>query len=103
MLCGYIGYGGPGCGYDLSLTLEMNHEEDKFPSLRDDLPAFLGRDQGNITRRDYLRYPIQFPVQSNNKNTRPRLIYNMNVSINKVGPKEHYKLREEKHHTIPRL
>jgi hypothetical protein len=45
--------------------------------LRDDLPTFLGRDQGNNTRWDCLGYPIQFPVQSNNNTVRPRLIYNM--------------------------
>jgi hypothetical protein len=65
----------------------VNHEEEKLPGLRDDLPAFLGRDQGNGTRWDYLGYPVRFPVQSNNNTARPRLIYNMNVSINKVGPK----------------
>jgi hypothetical protein len=74
LLCGEINYRGPRCGCDLSLTLRGNHEEDKFPSLRDDLLALLGRDQGNITRRDCLRYPIQFPIQSNNNTTRPRLI-----------------------------
>jgi hypothetical protein len=36
----------------------MNHEEDKLPGLRDDLPAFLGRDQGNGGRWDYLWYLI---------------------------------------------
>jgi hypothetical protein len=40
------------------LTLSMNHEEDKLPSLRDDLPALLGRDQGNGGRWDYLWYPV---------------------------------------------
>jgi hypothetical protein len=49
----------------------------KFLSLRDDLPTFLGKDQGNDTRWDYLGYPIQFLVQSNNNTGRPRLIYNM--------------------------
>jgi hypothetical protein len=61
----------------LFLTLRENHEEDKFLGLRDDLPALLGRDQGNSTRRDCLGYPVQFHVQSNNNTTRPRLIYNM--------------------------
>jgi hypothetical protein len=28
----------------------MNHEEDKLPLLRDELPTLLGRDQGNNTR-----------------------------------------------------
>jgi hypothetical protein len=60
LLCGEIGRRGPGCGCDLSLTLRENHEEEKFPSLRDDLPALLGRDQGNSTRRDCLGYPVQF-------------------------------------------
>jgi hypothetical protein len=77
MLCGEIGRGGPGCGCDLSLTLRANHEEEKFLGLRDDLLALLGKDQGNITRRDCLGYPVQFLVQSNNNTTRPRLIYNM--------------------------
>jgi hypothetical protein len=76
-LCGDISHGGPECGCDLSLTLKVNHEEDKFMGLRDDLPALLGRDKGNNTRRDCLRYPIEFLVQSNNNTTRPRLIYNM--------------------------
>jgi len=55
----------------------MNHEEEKLIDLRNDLPALLGRDQGNRTRWDYLRYPLQFSVQSNNNVVRPRLIYNM--------------------------
>jgi hypothetical protein len=42
----------------ISLTLRVNHEEDKLPGLRDDLPALLGRDQGNNTRWDYLGYPV---------------------------------------------
>jgi hypothetical protein len=67
----------PGCGCDLLLILRENHEEDKIPRLRDDLPALLGRDQGNSTRWDCLRYPVQFPIQSNNNTMRPRLIYNM--------------------------
>jgi hypothetical protein len=77
MLCGDIGHGDPRCGCDLSFTLRVNHEEEKFPGLRDDLPALLRRDQGNNTRRDYLRYPIQFLVKSNNNTKRPKLIYNM--------------------------
>jgi hypothetical protein len=77
MLCGDIGRGGSGCGYDISLTLRENHEEDKFLGLRDDLPKLLGKDQGNSTRRDCLRYPIQFLVQSNNNTTSYRLIYMM--------------------------
>jgi hypothetical protein len=55
----------------------MNHKEEKFLGLRDELPALLGRDQGNNTRRDFLGYPVQFLVQSNNNTMRPRLIYNM--------------------------
>jgi len=62
---------------DLSLILIENHEEEKLPLLRDDLPAFLSRDQGNSTRWDCLGYHVQFPVQSNNNTTRPILIYNM--------------------------
>ena len=45
LLCGEIGHIGPRCGYDLSLTPRVNHEEDKFLGLRDDLPALIGRDQ----------------------------------------------------------
>jgi hypothetical protein len=67
----------PRCGYELFLILRVNHEEEKLPCLRDDLSALLGRDQGNNTGWDYLRYPVQFLVQSNNNTTRPRLIYNM--------------------------
>jgi hypothetical protein len=74
MLCGEISF--PGCGYDLSITLRENHEEEKIPDLRDELPALLGRDQGNKTRRDYLGYRIQFPIQSDNNTMRPRLVYN---------------------------
>jgi hypothetical protein len=77
MFCGEIGHRGPGCGYDLSLTLRVNHKEDKFMSLRDDLHALLGRDQGNSTKRDCLGYPVQFHVQSNNNTKSPRLIYIM--------------------------
>jgi hypothetical protein len=65
------------CDYKLSLTLRVNHKEDKLPILRDDLPALLGRDQGNGSRRDYLGNPVQFLIQSNNNTARPRLIYNM--------------------------
>jgi hypothetical protein len=60
-----------------SLTLRANHKEDKFPGLRDDLLAFLGKDQGNSTRKDCLGYPEQFHEQINYNTTRPRLIYNM--------------------------
>jgi hypothetical protein len=77
LLCGEVGRGDPGCGYDISLILRVNQEEDKLPHLRDDLPALLGIDQGNRTRWDCLRYPVQFIVQSNNNTARPRLIYNM--------------------------
>jgi hypothetical protein len=77
MLCGEVDYGDPGCGCDLSLILKVNHEEEKIPHLRYDLPALLDRDQGNNTRWDCLRYLVQFIVQSNNNTVRPRLIYNM--------------------------
>jgi hypothetical protein len=76
-LCGEINREDPRCSCDLSLTLRANHEEDKFFGLRDDLPALLGRDQGNNTMRDCLEYPVQFPVQSNNNTMRPRFIYIM--------------------------
>jgi hypothetical protein len=45
--------------------------------MRDYLSSLLGRDQGNNTVWDYLRYPVQFIVQSNNNIARPRLIYGM--------------------------
>jgi hypothetical protein len=77
MLCGEVGHRDPGCGYDISFILRVNHKEGKIPYLRDDLPALLSRDQGNNTRWDYLGYPIQFPVQSKNNTMRPRLIYIM--------------------------
>jgi hypothetical protein len=74
LLCGEIDYKGPGCGCNISLTLRVNHEKDKFTSLRDELPALLDRYQGNSTRRDFLGYPIQFPVKNNNNTMSPRLI-----------------------------
>jgi hypothetical protein len=73
-LCGEIGRKGLGCGCDLSLTLREKNEEEKFLSPRDYLPALLGIDQGNNNRRDYLGYPAQFSVQSNNNTTIPRII-----------------------------
>jgi hypothetical protein len=36
----------------------MNHEEEKLPGLRDDLPALFGRDKGNGDRWDYFWYPV---------------------------------------------
>jgi hypothetical protein len=60
-----------------SAHFEENYEEDKLPSLRDDLPTLLGRNQENGNRCDYLEYSIQFPIQSNNNSMRPRIIYNM--------------------------
>jgi hypothetical protein len=77
MLHGEVDREGHGCGCNLSLTLRENHEEDKILGLRNDLLSLLGRDQGNNTRWDYLGYPVQFHVQSNNNIVRPRLIYNM--------------------------
>jgi hypothetical protein len=77
MLCGEVSRGYPRFGSDTILILRENPEEEKLPRHRDDLPAFLGRDQGNITRWDCLWYPVQFLVQSNNNTARPRLIYNM--------------------------
>jgi hypothetical protein len=77
LLCGEVNCKDPRCRCDFSLILRVSHEEDKLPRLRDDLPTFLSIDQGNITRWDSLMYPVQFPVQSNNNTTRPRLIYNM--------------------------
>jgi hypothetical protein len=77
LLCGEVSLRDPGCGYDLSLIPRENHEEYKLPHLRDELPSLLGRYQGNITRWGCLEYTLQFPVQSNNNTTNPRLIYNM--------------------------
>jgi hypothetical protein len=77
LMCGEINYRGHGRGFNLSLTLRANHEEGKLPGLRDDLPALLCRDQGNDNRWDYLMYPVQFLLQSNNTTARPRIIYNM--------------------------
>jgi hypothetical protein len=77
MLCGEVGHECPRCGCNILLTLRGNHEEDTLPGLREDLPAFLGRDQRNITRWDYLRYPVQFLVQIKNNSAKPRIIYNM--------------------------
>jgi hypothetical protein len=76
-LCGEVGHGYLGCGCDIFLILRENHEEEKLPRLRDDLPTFVGRDQGNNTSWDCLGYPVQFLVQSNNNNARPKIIYNM--------------------------
>jgi len=36
----------------------MNHEEEKHPSMRDELLALLGIDKGNRCRWDYLKYPV---------------------------------------------
>jgi hypothetical protein len=66
-----------GCGGNLSLTLRENHEEDKLPGRRNDLPALLGRDKGNSTKWDSLGDPVQFLVQNNNNTVRPKLLYNM--------------------------
>jgi hypothetical protein len=76
-LCGEFDCRGHGCGYNLPLTLRVNHREDKIIDLRDDLPALIGKDKGNGSRWDYLGYPVQFPFQSYNNTMRPRLIYNM--------------------------
>jgi hypothetical protein len=72
-----VGCGGHECGCNISLTLRENHKEEKLPILINDLPALLGKDQGNSTRWDYLGYPVQFHVQSNNDIAMPRLIYIM--------------------------
>ena len=49
LLCGEVGRRDLGCGCDLLLILRVNHEEEKLPHLRDDLPALLRRDQRNNT------------------------------------------------------
>jgi hypothetical protein len=36
----------------------VNHEKENIFGLRDDLPALLGKDQGNGGRWDYLWYPV---------------------------------------------
>jgi hypothetical protein len=77
MLCGEVVHRDPRCVCDLSLILRVNHEEDKIPRLRDDLPTLLSRDQGNSTKWDFLEYLVIFPVQINNNTTRPTLIYIM--------------------------
>jgi hypothetical protein len=58
LLSGEISCGGPGCDCDIYLTLRANHEEDKFPGVRDVLPALLGRDQGNNTMRPWVSCTI---------------------------------------------
>jgi hypothetical protein len=77
LLCGEVSCEELGCGCDLLLILRVNHEEEKIPHPRDDLPTLLGGDQGNNTSWDYLVYLVPFLVQSNNNTARPRLIYNM--------------------------
>jgi len=47
--------GGHGCGDDLPLTLGVNQTESEFPSLGDELAAFLSRDQRGGDRWGYLR------------------------------------------------
>ena len=37
--------GGHGYGYDVPLCLRVNHKENKFPSLGDDLTGFLSKDK----------------------------------------------------------
>jgi len=49
---------GHGCGDDLPLTLRANQTKNKFPSLGDELVAFLSSDQRGGSRRGYLRYPV---------------------------------------------
>jgi len=56
--CGGNLLGGHGCGFDLPLTLRANQKENKFPSLEDDLTAFLSRDQRSGGRWGYLRYLV---------------------------------------------
>jgi len=74
LLCGDIDRSDPICGCDLSLILRANHEEDKIPRLRDDLPALLSRDQGNNTRWDYLRYPCNIPDIKSMRNKNKMLV-----------------------------
>ena len=58
LLCGGTLCGGHGCGNDLPLNLGVNQTENEFPSLRDELAAFLGSDQRGGGRWGYLRYPV---------------------------------------------
>ena len=50
--------GSHGCGDDLPLTLGVNQIENEFPSLGDELAAFLGSDQRGGGRWGYLRYLV---------------------------------------------
>jgi hypothetical protein len=43
-----------GCGCGLVFTLRVNHEEENFPSLGNNLPAFLRRDEINNGKWSYL-------------------------------------------------
>ena len=45
---------GHGCSNDLPLTLGVNQTENEFPSLGDELAAFLSRDQRGGGRWGYL-------------------------------------------------
>jgi hypothetical protein len=48
--CGEIDREGHGCGYNLLLTLIVNHKEEKLLDIRDELPALLDGDEGNGSR-----------------------------------------------------
>ena len=58
LLCGGTLHGGHGCGDDIPLTLGANQTENEFPSLADELAAFLSRDQRGGGRWGYLQYPV---------------------------------------------
>ena len=63
--CGGALFGGR--GHNILLSLRVNHKENKFPSVGNDLIAFLHNDQRDGGRQYYLWYPVQLITQSNNK------------------------------------
>ena len=54
LLCGGTLRGGHGCGDDLPLTLGANQTKNEFPSLGDELAAFLNSDQRGGSRWGHL-------------------------------------------------
>ena len=59
LLLGGTLHRGHGCGDDLSLTLGENQTENEFPSLGDELVAFLGSYQRG---GDRWGYPPTYPI-----------------------------------------
>ena len=70
-------YGGH--GHNILLSLRVNHKEDEFYGLGNDLTAFLPNDQRDGGRRCYLWYPIQLIFKSNNNSVSPTLIHVMSL------------------------